>query len=153
MIANRTRPAEILVVEDNPGDAELITEFLDNSGRSHVTVARDGEQALAFLRRQDGFADAPRPDLVLLDLNIPKKDGRQVLAEMKADPGLRSIPVVVLTSSAAEQDVATCYQLHANSYVAKPGELDRYAEVVKGIEEFWLGVARLPSEAGERHGG
>jgi len=152
MIANRTRPAEILVVEDNPGDADLIVEFLGDGGRSRVWVARDGEQAMDFMHRQNGFAQAPRPDLVLLDLNIPREDGRQVLAEIKADPELQEIPVVVLTSSAAEQDVDTCYRLHANCYVAKPGELVRYEAVVKAIEEFWLGVARLPAERGGRNG-
>ncbi len=145
MITNQIKKAEVLVVEDNPGDLDLIREFLD-TGRTRIWVVRDGEQAMAFLRQQNGYDKTPRPDLVLLDLNIPKKDGRQVLAEIKSDPELRAIPVVVLTSSAAESDVETCYDLHANCYIAKPGGLDRYAAVVRGVERFWLGIARLPGE-------
>jgi CheY-like chemotaxis protein len=112
---------------------------------SRVSVVTDGVEALAFLRRDRGFAEAPRPDLIVLDLNLPRKDGRRVLAEIKADPALRSIPVVVLTSSAAEQDVVRAYELHANCYVTKPADLDQFISLVQAIERFWLIVATLPT--------
>jgi CheY-like chemotaxis protein len=139
-------PIEILLVEDNPGDARLTREALKD-GRVHhnLSVAADGEEALAFLRREGRFTEAPRPDLILLDLNIPKKDGRQVLAEIKADPELIRIPVVVLTTSKAEEDIARSYELHANCYINKPVDLDQFIRVVKAIEDFWLTIVRLPS--------
>ena len=139
------RPIEILLVEDNLGDARLTREALrEGDVRSELHVARDGIEALAFLRRQGAFKDAPRPDIVLLDLNLPRKDGREVLAEMKADPQLMRIPVVVLTTSESENDIMRCYELHANCYLTKPMELDRFIEVLRAFEGFWLATAKLP---------
>ncbi|GAC1315426.1 MAG: response regulator [Chloroflexota bacterium] len=139
------RPIEILLVEDNPGDVRLTIEALrDGKVRNRLSVARDGVEALAYLRRDGDFAHAVRPDLILLDLNLPRVDGRQVLAEIKADPQLRTIPVVVLTTSQAEQDVLNVYELQANCYVTKPVDLDQYLKVVKSIEDFWLTVVSLP---------
>ena len=136
---------EVLLVEDDPGD-ELMTReaFEENKVRNNLHVARDGEQALDFLNRRGEYADAPRPDLVLLDLNLPKFDGRQVLAEIKADENLRTIPVVVLTTSGAEEDILRSYQLHANAYVTKPVDFDRFIEVVRQIDEFFVSVVKLP---------
>ena len=139
------RPIEILLVEDNPGDVRLTVEALkEGKLRNHMSVAADGEEALAFLRRENGHAAAPRPDLVLLDLNLPRKDGREVLAEMKEDPDLRRIPVVILTTSKAEEDIARTYDLHANCYITKPVDLDQFITVVKSIESFWFSVVSLP---------
>src|SRR5919202_5278493 len=139
------RPIEILLVEDNPGDVRLAIEALRESKvRNILHVARDGVEALAFLRREDSHADAPRPDLVLLDLNLPRKDGREVLAEIKADPDLHTIPVVILTTSRAEQDVLRSYELQANCYITKPVDLDQFITVVKSIEDFWLTIVTLP---------
>jgi CheY-like chemotaxis protein len=141
------RPVEILLVEDNPGDVVLIREGLRGARAStRVSVATNGEAALDRLRGQGEFAEAPRPDLILLDLNLPRLGGREVLAAIKSDNGLRRIPVVVLTSSQAEPDVAASYDLHANCYVSKPTDLEEFLRVVRGIEQFWLGVARLPGE-------
>jgi len=141
------RPIEILLVEDSPADVELTIEALhDVKVRNTLSVVADGIAALAFLRREGVYADAPHPDLVLLDLNLPRKDGRAVLAEIKADPALRRIPVVILTTSEAEQDVLKSYDLHANCYVTKPVDLDRFISVVKSIEEFWLAIVKLPPE-------
>ncbi|HEY0972821.1 MAG TPA: response regulator [Gemmatimonadales bacterium] len=138
-------PIEILLVEDNRADAELTREALTESKvLSRLHVVRDGVQALAFLRREAGHEDAPRPDLILLDLNLPRKDGRTVLAEIKRDPALRLIPVVVLTSSEAEQDIARAYELNANCYVTKPVDLEQFLTIVHSIEQFWLTVVRLP---------
>ena len=139
-------PIEILLVEDNPGDARLTREALKD-GRVHhnLHVVSDGVEALAFLRGTGVHADAPRPDLILLDLNIPKMDGRQVLAEIKVDPDLVRIPVVVLTTSKAEEDIARSYDLHANCYINKPVDLDQFMTVVKAIEDFWLTIVRLPT--------
>jgi CheY-like chemotaxis protein len=136
---------EILLVEDNPGDARLAQEAL-KEGRmtSRLRVVVDGVEAMACLRREGPHANAPRPDLILLDLNLPRKDGRQVLAELKADPDLRRIPVVVLTTSQAEQDVLRSYDLHANCYITKPVDLDRFISVVRSIEEYWCSVVTLP---------
>jgi CheY-like chemotaxis protein len=111
---------------------------------NRLTVARDGVQALAILRHEDSYADAPRPDLILLDLNLPKKDGREVLAEIKSDKDLCPIPVVILTTSSADDDIMQSYRLHANSYVTKPVDLDRFVEIVKGIDDFWLAIVALP---------
>ena len=142
---NGGRPIEILLVEDNPGDVRLTIEALrDGKVRNRLSVARDGVEALAYLRRDGNFADAVRPDLILLDLNLPRVDGRQVLAQIKADPQLRTIPVVVLTTSQAEQDVLKVYELQANCYVTKPVDLDQFMKVVKSIENFWLTVVSLP---------
>ncbi len=138
---------EILLVEDNPGDVRLTREALkDGKIVNNLHVAEDGVEALAYLRREGEYSDAVRPELILLDLNLPKKDGREVLAEIKADKDLRRIPVVILTSSAAEQDIVKSYNLHANCYVTKPVDLDQFINVVKSIEYFWLTVVRLPPE-------
>ena len=140
------RPVEILLVEDNPGDVRLTREaFKEAKVRNVIHVARDGVEAMEFLRRQGAHAAAPRPDIILLDLNLPRKDGREVLAELKADPGLRRIPVVVLTTSKAEEDIARSYDLHANCYVTKPVGFDQFIDVVKTIEGFWLTVVMLPN--------
>jgi CheY-like chemotaxis protein len=141
------RPIEILLVEDNPGDVRLTQESLRESKvRNHLHVAPDGVAALAFLRREGKYADAPRPDLILLDLNLPKKDGREVLAEIKADAGLKTIPVVVLTTSSAEQDVLRSYELQAASYITKPVDLEQFMTVVRSIEDFWLTIVTLPHQ-------
>ena len=139
------KPIEILLVEDNPADVRLTQEALrEGKVRNNLHVARDGVEALEFLRRQGKFAGSPRPDLVLLDLNLPRKDGRQVLAELKAIPKLRHIPVVVLTTSEAEQDIVKSYELHANCYITKPVDLDKFVEIIHGIENFWLSIVKLP---------
>jgi chemotaxis family two-component system response regulator Rcp1 len=139
------RPAEILLVEDEPGDAYLTQEALKNSPiPCRVHLVEDGAQAMAFLRRFDPHTEAPRPDLILLDLNLPRKDGRQVLAEIKADPSLTTIPVVIMTTSKAEGDILSSYQLRANSFVTKPLELEQFIAAVRTIQEFWLAVAQLP---------
>jgi CheY-like chemotaxis protein len=144
-VVMREHTFRILLVEDNPGDARLAHEALqEGSIPADVHFASDGNQALEFLRRTGSFANVPRPDLVLLDLNMPRKDGREVLAEMKADPDLRRIPVVVLTTSEAERDVLQSYNLHANGYVVKPLDLDQFFRIFALIKEFWLGAARLP---------
>ena len=136
---------DVLLVEDDPGDELLTREALENDRVGNVLhVVRDGAEALAFLRREGVYADAPRPGLILLDLNMPKMDGREVLARIKADEELRTIPVVVLTTSESESDVLSSYQLHANAYVTKPVDLDRFAQVVRRIDEFYLAVVKLP---------
>ena len=145
MIGEAAVAIEVLLVEDNPGDARLTVEVLKESKvRNKMTIAEDGEEALAFLRREGKFANAPRPDLILLDLNLPRKDGRDVLAEIKKDENLKSIPVVILTTSQAEQDIVKTYNLHANAYITKPFDPDQYMGVVKSIENFWLAIAKLP---------
>jgi CheY-like chemotaxis protein len=141
------RPIEILLVEDSPGDVELTQEVLrDAKVRNHLNVVSDGEEALRYLRREGRYASAVRPDLILLDLNLPKKDGREVLREIKNDDSLKRIPVVVLTTSQAEQDILKTYELHANCYVTKPVDLDQFITVVQSIEDFWLAIVKLPSE-------
>jgi CheY-like chemotaxis protein len=136
---------DVLLVEDDPGDVLLIEEaFADNKVRNRLHVVSDGVDALAFLRREGEYGDAPRPDLILLDLNLPRKDGREVLAEVKADDTLTTIPVVVLTTSKAEEDVLRSYKLHANAYVTKPVDFDRFIEVVRQIDEFFVTVVKLP---------
>lgn len=140
-------PIEILMVEDNPDDADLTLEALrDVKLINRVHVVEDGVEALAFLRQQDGYAGVRRPDLILLDLNLPRKDGREVLAEIKADENLRRIPVVVLTTSQDEEDVYRTYDLHANCYIQKPVDLEQFVKVVKAFEEFWLTIVKLPKE-------
>ena len=140
-------PIEILLVEDNPGDVRLTKEAIREAKiRNRLNVVRDGEEAVAYVRRQGEFADQPRPDLILLDLNLPKKDGREVLQDLKSDPDLHRIPVVVLTSSAAEQDILSTYDLYANAYVTKPVDLEQFMHVVSSIQEFWLSVVKLPPE-------
>lgn len=141
------RPIEILLVEDNPGDVRLTREALaDNKIRNTLHVVADGVQALAFLRKQGKHANAPRPNLILLDLNLPKKDGREVLAEIKGNGDLRRIPVVVLTTSGAEEDILKAYDLNANCYVTKPVNLDSFIKVVKSIQSFWVTIVELPPE-------
>jgi CheY-like chemotaxis protein len=139
------RPIVILMVEDNPGDVRLTQEAL-KEGKVHNTmyVVGDGVEAMAFLRHQGEHINAPRPDLILLDLNLPKKDGREVLAEVKEDPDLRRIPVVILTTSSAEEDILKSYDLHANCYVTKPVDLEQFLTVVKRVNGFWLEVVKLP---------
>ncbi|HEX8949806.1 MAG TPA: response regulator [Dissulfurispiraceae bacterium] len=138
-------PIEILLVEDNPGDVRLMEEALkDAKIYTHLHVARDGEEAMQFLRREGEYAGVHRPDLIMLDLNLPKKDGREVLAEIKDDPVLRRIPVVVITTSRAEEDIVRSYNLHANCYVTKPVDFEQFMKVVQSIEEFWLTVVKLP---------
>jgi two-component system response regulator len=140
------RPVEILLVEDSPGDVQLTIEPLrDAKVSTHLHVANDGEEALAFLRHDEGFEGVPRPDLVLLDLNLPRKSGHEVLEEIKSDPDLRRIPVVILSTSDAEDDVLAAYDRSANCYVTKPVDLDRFWEVVRSIDQFWLSFVKLPT--------
>lgn len=142
------RPIEILLVEDNPGDVRLTLEALrEGKVRNNLSVVNDGVEAMAFLRREGKYAQSPRPDLVLLDLNLPKRDGREVLADIKREPSLKRIPVVVLTTSEAESDILKTYELHANCYITKPVDLDRFITVVKSIDNFWLTVVKLPQES------
>jgi two-component system, chemotaxis family, response regulator Rcp1 len=139
------RLVEILLVEDDPADAGLTWEtFKDCKLPSHMSVVDNGVEAMAFLRREGKYVHATRPDLILLDLNLPKKDGREVLAEIKSDAQLRRIPVVVLTMSSAEQDILTAYDLHANCYITKPVDLDQFSAAIRGIEEFWFTIVKLP---------
>ena len=142
-------PIDVLLVEDDAGDVLLIREaFEHNKVHNNLEVVSDGVEAIAYLRRECEHADARRPDLVLLDLNLPRKDGREVLAEVKEDPDLRRIPVVVLTTSKAEEDVLRSYDLHANAYVTKPVDFDRFIEVVRQIDEFFVSVVKLPEHRG-----
>lgn len=143
---DRTRPVEILLVEDNPDDVALTRAALkEGKVWSNLSVAEDGVRALEFLRRTGEFSDAPVPDLILLDLNLPKKDGREVLAEIKNDDDLQHIPVVVLTTSQADQDIIKSYKLHANCYVTKPVDFDEFVKIVQSIEHFWFTVVKLPA--------
>ena len=144
MTIRRSKPIEILLVEDNPGDVRLVREaLLEAKMRNNMSVAGDGEEALAFLRKQEQYTNAPVPGLVLLDLNLPRKDGFEVLQEIKSDAKLMHIPVVVLTTSQAEQDIVKSYNLHANAYVTKPVDLNQFLAVVKAIEGFWLEIVQL----------
>jgi CheY-like chemotaxis protein len=139
------QPIEVLLVEDDPGDVLLIREAFDfNKVHNNLNVVSDGEQALDYLRGAGDYTDRIRPDLVLLDLNLPRKDGREVLAEVKSDPDLRTIPIVVLTTSEAEEDVLKSYQLHANAYVTKPVDFERFVSIVRQIDDFFVSVVRLP---------
>jgi CheY-like chemotaxis protein len=139
------RPIEILLVEDNPADVRMTVEILkETKVRNTLTVAGDGNEAMDLLHRIGKYVQAARPDLILLDLDLPKKDGKQVLAEIKADPALKRIPVVILTSSKAEEDIVKSYNLYANCYVTKPVDLEQFVKVVKSIEDFWLMIVRLP---------
>jgi len=139
------KPIEILLVEDNPGDADIAREALENGKvLNTLHVVGDGELAMAFLRGQGQYANAPQPDLILLDLNLPRKDGREVLAEVKSDAGLKCIPVVILTTSKAEEDIIKTYNLHANCFITKPIDLDQFIKVVQAIEEFWFTIVKLP---------
>lgn len=140
------RPIEVLLVEDNPGDIRLTEEALKEGKMIvNLTVAKDGVEAMEYLQRRNGHANAVRPDLMLLDLNLPKKDGRRVLEEIKSSPELKSIPVVVLTTSEADSDILTTYGLHANCYITKPVDMDRFVEIVQLLEEFWFTIVKLPS--------
>jgi two-component system, chemotaxis family, response regulator Rcp1 len=141
-----SRVIEILLVEDNPGDARLTLEaFKEGRVLNNITVIGDGVEALAYLRRQDGYANATVPDLILLDLNLPKMDGRQVLEEIKTDENLKKMPVIVLSTSASHEDVVRSYGSHANCYITKPVDLDQFLHVVQSIESFWLSLVKLPS--------
>jgi CheY-like chemotaxis protein len=141
-------PVEILLVEDNPGDARLAREGLSECKiHNNLHVAEDGVKAMAFLRRQGEYAKVPRPDLILLDLNLPRKDGREVLQEIKEDESLRLIPVVILTTSRAEEDILKTYSLHGNCYVTKPLGLQQFLDVVRSIEEFWFSIVKLPPKS------
>ena len=136
---------QVLLVEDSPGDVRLTQEaFKDAKVYIHLHVASDGTEAMAFLKREGEYAKVPRPDLILLDLNLPKKDGREVLAEIKESPTLKTIPVVILTTSASEEDILRSYRLHANCYITKPVGLDGFLKVVNSIDNFWLSVVKLP---------
>lgn len=136
---------EVLLVEDNPGDIQLTKEaFLEGKVHNNLNVVMDGVEAMAFLRKEGTYKDAPRPDLILLDLNLPRMDGREVLAEIKKDPNLMTIPVVILTTSGAEEDIIKTYNLHANCYITKPVDLTQFINVVQSIENFWLTMVRLP---------
>jgi CheY-like chemotaxis protein len=141
-----TQPIDILLVEDNEADVRLTLEVLrDSKMRNNLIVANNGEEAMACLRQQGKFKDTPRPDLILLDLNLPVKDGREVLAQIKADRELKRIPVVILTTSKAEEDILKTYDLHANCYITKPVDLEQFVTVVGYIEDFWLAIVKLPS--------
>ncbi|MEU7747737.1 response regulator [Nonomuraea sp. NPDC049158] len=141
------RPIEVLLVEDDQGDVLLTKEAFDfNKVRNRLHVVNDGEQAMAFLRREDGYHDAPTPDLILLDLNLPRMGGLEVLTEVKADAVLRTIPVVILTTSEAEEDILHSYRLHANAYVSKPVDFEQFIRVVRQIDDFFVTVVKLPSK-------
>lgn len=141
----KSRPIEILLVEDSAGDVRLVKEALkENKFLNNLYVARDGVEAMKFLHQEGKYADAVRPDLILLDLNLPKKDGREVLAEVKGDEDLKRIPVVIMTVSEAEEDILKTYNLHANCYIAKPIDLDQFIKVVRSVESFWLTIVKLP---------
>jgi chemotaxis family two-component system response regulator Rcp1 len=147
MELNGPQPIRVLLVEDSPGDIRLTQEALKDA-KMHIRldIARDGQEAMAFLLREGEYANAPRPDLILLDLNLPKKDGREVLQEIKENQTLKIIPVVILTTSASEADILRSYLLHANCYITKPVSLDGFLTVVKSIEDFWMSVVKLPSK-------
>lgn len=144
-------PIHVLLVEDSPGDVRLTREALNEANSSiQLSVVADGAEAMSFLKREHPHGDAPRPDLILLDLNLPKMDGREVLSNIKDDDGLKTIPTIILTTSEAEADIATSYQLQANSYLCKPVQLDRFESLVRSINDFWLTKARLPRGGNDR---
>jgi two-component system, chemotaxis family, response regulator Rcp1 len=147
MRIEKTNQIDILLVEDNPGDVRLTLEALKEAKLLNtISNVQDGVEAMAYLRREGKYREAKRPDLILLDLNLPKKDGREVLAEIKSDPSLKRIPVVILTTSRAEQDILKAYNLHANCYISKPVDLDQFIKVAKSIDDFWFTMVRLPPE-------
>lgn len=149
MTGHLSRPIDILLVEDNPGDVRLIREvFKDATVENRIRIAKDGEEAMDMLHRNNEFADLPLPDFILLDLNLPKKSGKEVLKEIRNDTNLKCIPVVILTTSSAEEDIIETYQNCANSFVTKPVNLDQFIRVVDSIQEFWLSVVKLPHECG-----
>ena len=140
-----TKPIDILLVEDNPGDVRLTKEALrDAKVLNEIHVAKDGVEAMQFVHKEGSYSNAPMPDLILLDLNLPRKDGREVLAEIKKDPKLKHIPVVVLTTSKADEDIIRTYNLHANAYITKPVDLNRFVEIMHALEEFWFTIVKLP---------
>jgi chemotaxis family two-component system response regulator Rcp1 len=139
------KAVDVLLVEDNPADVRLTREIFEDGDRFHLSVVGDGEEAMAFIRREGVYSECPRPSLVLLDLNLPKKDGREVLQELKTDPELRCIPVVVLTTSGAESDIVRSYELYANCFITKPLDVDEFFSALRSIKDFWLASARLPS--------
>ena len=144
---NLVNPIDILVVEDNPGDARLIKEVLNEQKIfNSLFIVTDGVEAMNFLLNKGKYQDSPRPDLIILDLNLPKKDGREVLADIKADDNLKRIPVVIMTISQAEADILKSYNLHANCYITKPIDLDQFVKVIKSIEDFWFSIVKLPSK-------
>ena len=146
-----TKPVDILLVEDNPGDARLAREALvDSKIRNEINHVKDGVEAMAYLRRQPPFEAVTTPDLILLDLNLPRMDGRQVLSAIKSDPELKRIPVVILTISKDEEDILRSYNLHANCYITKPIDLTQFINVVRSIEDFWLSIVKLPPKAKEK---
>lgn len=146
-IKSAIMPVEVLLVEDNPGDAQLTKIALEESKISvNLNVVEDGVEAMAFLRKQEKYINMPQPDIILLDLNLPKKDGREVLAEIKADQLLKRIPVVVLTTSEAEEDIIKAYNLAANCYISKPVDFDQFVKIVQSIEDFWFTIVKLPPE-------
>jgi len=146
-MSQRNRPVEILLVEDSPSDTDLTIEALRAGGiPSNLSHVEDGVEAMEFLSRRNSYAGAPRPDLILLDLNLPRKDGREVLSELKSDPDLRAIPVVVLTTSRDDRDISQAYQLQANCYISKPVDFRQFVNVLRSIEHFWLEVAVLPNK-------
>lgn len=145
MTEPQPRLINVLLVEDDPGDVLMTREAFEEFLNNRLDVVNDGVEAIAFLRRQEPYQDAPAPDLILLDLNLPRRDGREVLAEIKADPSLRHIPIVVLTTSAAEEDILRSYQLHANAYVTKPVDFDSFIKAIRQIDHFFVSVVRLPA--------
>ena len=145
MIASEARVINVLLVEDDPGDVLMTREAFEEYLHNRLDVVNDGAEAIAYLRREGEYADAPRPDLILLDLNLPRRDGREVLAEVKADVNLRTIPVIVLTTSQADEDVLKSYQLHANAYVTKPVDFDGFIDAIRQIDHFFVSVVQLPT--------
>ena len=145
MIASEVRVINVLLVEDDPGDVLMTREAFEEYLNNRLDVVSDGAEALSYLRREGEYVDAPRPDLILLDLNLPRRDGREVLAEIKADGSLRHIPVIVLTTSQADEDVLRSYQLHANAYVTKPVDFDGFIEAIRQIDHFFVSVVQLPT--------
>ncbi|AQL41382.1 two-component system response regulator [Halorientalis sp. IM1011] len=147
MTSDRQTPIEVLLAEDNPGDVKLTQKaFEQGNVMNNLHVVNDGIEAMQYLRQENEYADSPRPDLILLDLNMPRKDGKEVLKDIKDDPELKRIPVVILTSSEAEEDIVSSYDLHANAYLTKPVDFDGFLEVVNTIEDFWLTVVKVPPE-------
>ena len=143
---DRNRPVEILLVEDNPGDVDLTIEALrEGKVCNHLSTVEDGVEAMAFLKQEGIYRDAPRPDLILLDLNLPRKDGRETLTEIKRSPDLCDIPVVILTTSEAEKDITESYKLHANCYIKKPVDFEQFIQIVRSIENFWFVIVKLPT--------
>lgn len=148
---SNAKPIDILLVEDNPGDVDLMSEaFEDAHVANNLFVVEDGEEAISFLTRTGAYTEKPRPDIILLDLNLPKKNGHEVLAFIKTHDDLRRIPVIVLTSSEADKDIIKSYNLHANSFITKPVDLDKFLEVIKTLEDFWLRIVKLPNRTPEQ---